>query len=102
MALNELANENARLGLTYENNQQAAREWLPITECVRKHDLRIWAYLPEFDEQCVLRWCEALDWSGWLYVDSVLNDMLDCELEPSHYMPLPAPPRPTQERGTHE
>jgi hypothetical protein len=66
-------------------------EWQKI-ETAPKDGTKVWAYLPEFDEQTVLRWVVAGNWAGWLYVDSVLNDCLDCELEPTHWMPLPEPP----------
>ena len=69
----------------------AGDAWLPI-ETAPRDATPVWAYLPEFDEQCVLRYHRMDDWAGWLYLDSVLNDCLNCELEPSHWQPLPAPP----------
>lgn len=66
--------------------------WQPI-ETAPKDRTVIWCYLPDFDEQACLRWVTFDDWSGWLYVESVLNDCLDIELAPSHWMPLPEPPK---------
>lgn len=66
-------------------------EWQPIKSAPRDATV-IWCYLPEHDEQACLRYVTGDGWSGWQYIDSLLNDVLDSELAPSHWMPLPSPP----------
>lgn len=67
--------------------------WRPISEAPRD-GTKIWAYLPDFDENAVLYRYSSSDGerSCWLYEAYTLNDCLNIELEPSHFMPLPAPP----------
>ena len=64
-------------------------EWQPIETAPRDGTV-IWCY-----EKYGLGWPHAIkfasydEWQGWIYADEMMCDYVP---EPTHWMPLPAPP----------
>lgn len=84
--------------MTDPNNQQAAREWLPIESAPEATE--VWVFAPHEDPQ---QFCASMieGHSGpyWCPSEKLVADVMDYDIEPTHWQPLPAPPRPTQERS---
>ena len=66
--------------------------WMPM-DSAPKDGTPICGWLPEWEERAALRWLFTPEWAGWVYTESVLNDMLDSELEPTHWLPQLDPPK---------
>lgn len=94
------AEDDAHLRLAHPNAARGVDEWLPIESAPRVAGEKIWAYLPD-DEQVALQWCETDDWSGWVFVDSLLRDAQDFDLNPTHWRPLPDPPALNPQESTN-
>lgn len=66
-------------------------EWLPI-ESAPKDGRDLWLYTPSDEPaQVVGYWADS--WGGWNWRDSVIADCAAEELLPTHWMPLPEPPK---------
>lgn len=83
-------------------NRRHAREWLPI-ESAPKDGTEIDVWCPDTDLELPgfrianVWWCGA-DRKWRAYGDGRMRWVT----QPTHWQPLPAPPRPTQEMETHE
>lgn len=66
-------------------------EWQPI-ETAPKDGTRFWAYDPTSEEKQMACWWQNDFgmWEGWMNV-------WDNEPNPTHWMPLPDPPKPESE-----
>lgn len=63
-------------------------EWQPI-ETAPKDGSKIWAFNYE---QGVMEWTEGDGWALWIWSDELLRDVDPDPEQPTHWMPLPAPP----------
>mgnify|MGYP006266670133 CR=1 FL=1 len=64
--------------------------WQPI-ETAPTNGTVIWAFN---GEQVRMRWSQGDQWALWIYDDDVLNDIDPSPDQPTHWMPLPEPPKP--------
>jgi hypothetical protein len=63
-------------------------EWKPI-ESAPKDGTEVWAYN---GEQARMRWTEGECYALWIWADDLVSDADPCPDQPTHWMPLPAPP----------
>jgi hypothetical protein len=81
-------------------------QWQPI-ETAPKDGTRVWIYVPDFDPNEYVASFAHTDlpddhedyWEGWTFADEVLINHSCEEPEPTHWMPLPAPPSPCPKCG---
>lgn len=66
----------------------AGAGWMPM-ESAPKDGTVIWAFN---DEQARMRWVEGEGYALWIWDDETLNDIDPNVAQPTHWMPLPAPP----------
>lgn len=66
--------------------------WQPI-ETAPKDGNAIWAYQGNNYHQCQMKWIEGEGYALWVYVDEVLSDVEASPQQPTHWMPLPPPPK---------
>lgn len=63
--------------------------WWPIEEAP-KDGREVWAFN---GEQGRMRWIEGEDYALWAWADELLSDVDPCPGQPTHWMPLPEPPK---------
>ncbi len=66
-------------------------EWQPISTAP-KDGTHIFLYEP-YDHPCVAFYVTSPEWSGWMFADELLADVKPEGPEPTHWMPLPPPPK---------
>lgn len=80
--------------------QLASAAWQPI-ETAPRDGSRIWVFVREYDPQeYVVSWATTVDlpkdhedyWEGWVFADEILVNHCSEDIDPSHWMPLPAAP----------
>lgn len=64
-------------------------EWQPISTAP-KDGTEVWAYN---GEQARMRWIEGHEYALWAWADEVLCDVDPSPEQPTHWMPLPPPPK---------
>lgn len=62
-------------------------EWQPIETAPT--DREIWAYN---GEQARMLWSQGNCWALWVWADELLSEVDPSPEQPTHWMPLPAPP----------
>ena len=67
-------------------------DWQPI-ETAPKDGAEIWAYN---GEQARMKFIAGNGYALWVWADEVLSDIDPCPMQPSHWMPLPPPPKDHQ------
>ena len=65
-----------------------AERWQPIETAPK--DMEIWAFN---GEQARMVWSEGPEWALWVWADWLLADADPSPDQPTHWMPLPAPPQ---------
>lgn len=64
-------------------------KWQPI-ETAPRDGTEIWAFN---GEQARMHWVEGDGFALWIWSDELLSDIDPCAEQPTHWMPLPAPPK---------